>query len=101
MNEHIHEVYKSFLLRHLFRKEFMNTIKPAMWRFIIVTALFTVGFIVMILLHVKSLWLWLAFIILWTWAEYAVAKEVHLKWWQWVLFFAGLGVIDLIVLSLR
>ena len=72
-----------------------------MLRFIIITAFFTLIFIAMVIMHISCIWLWAAFIIVWTIAEFVAARDVHLKWWQWALFLAGLAVIDLIVLNLR
>ncbi len=78
----------------------MKRLSPAMIRFIVVTALFTILFIIMVAMHIKSIWLWVGFVILWTIVELIAAKDVHLKWWQWGLFLVGLGLIDVVVLSL-
>lgn len=82
-------------------KLFGRTVTPAMLRFVVVTALFTLAFVAMVLLEVASLWWWIAFVALWTVVEWAVARDVHLRWWQWGLILVGLGLIDLIVLTLR
>ncbi|MDE0099217.1 MAG: hypothetical protein OXM87_06360 [Truepera sp.] len=74
--------------------------KVAKLRFIVVTSLFMAAFLVLTLLHVRSLLLWTGFIALWTLAEYVVAREIHLKWWQWGLLLAGLAIVDVTILSL-
>ena len=67
-------------------------------KFFLVTAFFSLSFIVMTVFKVKSFWGWTAFIVMWTWAEIHFAKNIHLKYWHWALIILGLSALDIIIL---
>lgn len=68
--------------------------------FIIVMLVFIMGMILMLIYEIKNLWVWIAYVAIWTWIEVLVAKNVHLKWWVWGFVLLGLGIIDLIIIQL-
>lgn len=69
-------------------------------KFISVMAIFVAGMIVMLVYKVENIWIWGIYIVLWTWLEMRIAKNIRLKWWVWVLILAGLSLLDLLVINL-
>lgn len=67
--------------------------------FIGVMVVFIIGMIVMMVSKVTNVWIWVGYLIIWTYAEIKVAKNVHLKWWVWVLIIGALGILDVFLIS--
>ncbi|MEM6720720.1 MAG: hypothetical protein AAF611_15430 [Bacteroidota bacterium] len=67
-------------------------------KFTIVMIVFIIGMIVMMLYKIENIWLWIGYVALWTWVEMVVAKNIHLKWWVWLLIIFGLCIIDIIII---
>lgn len=68
--------------------------------FISVMVIFIIGMVAMMIAKVTNVWIWIGYILLWTYAEIKIAKKIHLKWWVWVLILAVLGVFDLVLISI-
>ncbi len=69
-------------------------------KFISVMIVFIIGMIIMLIYKIENYWIWTGYIILWTWLEMKIAKNIHLKWWVWVLILLGLSLLDLLIISL-
>ena len=69
-------------------------------KFVLVMIVFIIGMVIMMIYKVKGFWIWTAYVAIWWWVEVIVAKNIHLKWWVWVLILLGLTIIDLIIISL-
>ena len=74
------------------RKEYLN--------FTLVMLIFTIGMIVMLFYKIENYWIWIAYITAWTWIEMKIAKNIHLKWWVWLLIILGLCGLDLLIIQL-
>lgn len=66
--------------------------------FIGVMVIFIIGMVAMMIAKVTNVWIWVGYILLWTYAEIKIAKKIHLKWW--VLILAVLGALDLVLISI-
>jgi hypothetical protein len=69
-------------------------------KFSVVMVIFIIGMIILMLYKIENVWLWIAYVIIWSWAEMKIAKNIHLKWWVWLLILLGLCIIDLIIINL-
>ena len=69
-------------------------------KFVAVMLVFIVGMIIMMAHEVHNLWIWGAYIAVWTWLEMKIAGNIHLKWWVWGLILLGLTGLDLIIISM-
>ncbi|MEL7195792.1 MAG: hypothetical protein AAFO96_25395 [Bacteroidota bacterium] len=69
-------------------------------KFVVVMLVFIVGMIIMMVHEVHNLWIWGAYIAVWTWLEMKIAGNIHLKWWVWGLILLGLTGLDLIIISM-
>lgn len=61
---------------------------------ILVNGFFAGVLVLFILLPITSNWAWLALIAIWCWTEGVLSKNPDVKWWQMVLVFLVLGLID-------
>lgn len=69
-------------------------------KFTIVMIVFIIGMIFMMIHQIKNIWLWIAYVIIWTWVEMKIAKNIHLKWWTWMFIILALCVLDFIIIKL-
>lgn len=67
--------------------------------FVGVMVLFIIGMVFLLVNKVHNTWIWLGYILLWTWAEMSIAKNIHLKWWAWGIIIVGLCLLDIIILQ--
>ena len=61
---------------------------------------FIIGMVIMMLYGIHDPWIWIAYIVLWTWLEMRIANNIHLKWWVWGLIILGLTGLDLIIIEM-
>lgn len=78
----------------------MNAIKKDWINFFLVMLAFTGGMVVLVANHVYSWWVWAIYIGVWTLSEMAIAKNLRIPNWLWVVILLVLFGIDAIVLSL-
>ena len=69
-------------------------------KFVSVMVIFIVGMTILLLNKIHNPWVWIAYISLWTWIEMKIAKNIHLKWWAWVLILLGLSLLDFIIIKM-
>ncbi|GGI57748.1 hypothetical protein [Winogradskyella haliclonae] len=74
--------------------------KKDWFKFVFVMIVFIIGMIIMMLHEVKGFWIWTAYVAIWWWTEMIIAKNIHLKWYVWVLILLGLTIIDVIIIAL-
>ncbi|KXX70849.1 hypothetical protein [Flammeovirga sp. SJP92] len=77
----------------------MDAKKKDFIKFTIVMLVFMAGMIVLIVNHIDDWYIWLIYIAIWTYAEMIIVKDLHFKWWVWVLIIGGLSIIDWIVIT--
>lgn len=73
-----------------------------MLRLIFINLLFALGLAFFVIHPITNNWAWLALIAAWCIAEAILSKDTSIKWWQWLLLFMVLGLMDVaIVFYLR
>jgi hypothetical protein len=65
---------------------------------ILVNLAFALGLVTMLIVGITDNRIWLGFIAAWCFAEALLTRDQSIKWWQWLLLLAGLGVLDLAIL---
>ncbi len=75
----------------------MKPSKTELFKFSAVMIVFLIGMIVMFINKIDNIWIWIGYVVLWTWIEMKVVKNSHLILWVWVLILAAIIVIYLIL----
>ena len=68
--------------------------------FALIMVIFILGMIGMLIYKVENPWIWVGYILLWTWLEMKVASNIHLKWTTWLVIILALCIIDFIIIQL-
>ena len=71
--------------------------RKEIWMFIIVMIVFTIGMVFLLIYDVSAWWIWYLYFAIWTLIEYRIAKNIHLKWWVWLLIIMAILSVDFIV----
>lgn len=73
---------------------------PVFVKFLIVNAVFIFGMAIILVMKWHNVWLWIAYISIWWWAEVKASQGLELGWKGWAIFFVIITLIDLLVISL-
>ena len=69
-------------------------------KFSLVMLVFLTGMILLMIKRVEKIWIWVLYITIWSWIEMRIAKNIHLKWWAWLIVLSGIFGIDILVISI-